>query len=143
LYGLNINFVRPFNVYGKRQSTRGGYAAAIPNFIEAIKNGGRQYITGDGKQVRDFVYIDDVVDLMLSVASSDLSGEAFNAGSGTYTSVQEIYDTICKIMKSDVKPEYVSPIPEPETQADISKAKKMLGWTPKVDLKEGLRRTIE
>lgn len=143
LYGLKFNIVRPFNVYGTRQSIKGGYAAAVPNFIETLKKRGTPFITGDGKQVRDFVYIDDVVKLMIAVSKSNAYREVFNAGSGKNISINDMYKTICRIMKKDTKPNYVEPIVEPETLADIDKAKRLLDWEPKVDLEEGLRRTIE
>jgi nucleoside-diphosphate-sugar epimerase len=142
LYGMKVNCVRPFNVYGKRQSIKGSYAAAIPNFINALKDGTKPYITGDGKQVRDFVYVEDVVELIDRVAKSDLDRQVFNAGSGESTSVQTIYDTISSLMDKVVVPDYIAPIIEPETKADVDKAKVFLGWTPKTSLEEGLRRTI-
>jgi len=143
LYGLNINCIRPFNVYGPRQNPHGGYAGAVPKFIDTLKEGGKPFITGDGNQVRDFVYIDDVVDLILLAAGSEISGEVFNAGSGKNISINDLYSVICELMGKKVTPEHVLPMFEPETLADISKAEKMLGWKPKFPLEEGLKRTID
>jgi len=151
LYGLEINRIRPFNVYGTRQNPTGEYAAAVPRFIDRVNSfisvlraDGYPVITGDGKQARDFIYVDDVVDLMILASKSKVYGEAFNAGSGKNITINELYDKVCKIMKVNVKPVYIDPVFEPRvTRADIRKAKKLLGWEPKVDLEEGLRKTIE
>ncbi len=71
---MKINIVRPFNVYGKRQRPDGSYAAAIPKFIDALNKGDKPFITGDGKQFRDFVYVEDFVDLLIVVSKSDFNG---------------------------------------------------------------------
>jgi UDP-glucose 4-epimerase len=150
LYGLQVNCIRPFNVYGTRQNPAGEYAAAVPRFIDRVnsfvsvlKADGYPVITGDGKQARDFIYVDDVVDLMILAAKSKIHGESFNAGSGTNVSINDLYDKVCKIMGSTTKAVHIDPVFEPrETMADIRKAKKLLGWKPKIGLDEGLRRTI-
>jgi nucleoside-diphosphate-sugar epimerase len=150
LYGLEINRIRPFNVYGTRQNPVGEYAAAVPRFIDRVnsfvsvlKADGYPVITGDGKQSRDFIHVDDVVELMILASKSKVYGEAFNAGSGKNISINDLYDKVCKIMNVHVKPVHIAPVFEPRvTRADISKAKKMLGWEPKIDLEEGLRRTV-
>ena len=139
---MNINRIRPFNVYGKRQDPFGPYGAAVPKFINALKNGEQPYITGDGKQFRDFIYVEDVVDLMIKVMESDISGEVFNAGSGTYTTVNALYETISGIMKKNVAPEYTDPVNEPNTLASYEKAEFLLGWRPRYSLVEGLTKTI-
>jgi len=139
---IGINIVRPFNVYGKRQDPSGMYGAAIPKFIEALKTGTEPYITGDGEQYRDFVYIDDVIDLLILLAETDVVGQTFNGGSGRATTVYDLYHMICKIMKKNVRAKYVDEIEEPSTKADIWKASDMLGWKPKYTLEEGLRKII-
>lgn len=144
VYGLRINSIRPFNVYGPRQSLVGHYAAAVPNFIQALKNGDKPWITGDGTQARDFVYVSDVVDMLVKLADTKIYGESFNCGFGVSTPVNKLYQTICKLMHKKVKPDYVDALLEPpKTQGDVTKAKLLLGWTPKVSLKKGLERTIE
>jgi nucleoside-diphosphate-sugar epimerase len=81
---------------------------------------------------------------MILMANSEVYGEAFNAGSGTSTSINKIYRLVAETLDSSIKPYYVDPVFEPpKTQGDISKAKRLLGWEPKVSLEEGLRRTIE
>ena len=144
IYRLEANYIRPFNVFGTRQNPEGGYAAAVPKFIDMLKNGGTPYITGDGKQNRDFIFVEDVVDLMVLASESKVYGEAFNAGSGTNITINNLYKMICEIMNKDVKPDYVPAVLEPRTTlADMSKAKKLLGWKSKVSLRAGLERVIK
>ena len=143
LYRTKANYIRPFNVYGTRQRPDSEYAAAIPKFIDCLSKGTTPWITGDGKQARDYVYVDDVVDLIIKAGESKVYGEAFNAGSGKNISINDLFETIRKIMNKNVIPDHVAPVIEPNlTLADIGKAKTMLGWEPKVSLEEGLRRTI-
>jgi UDP-glucose 4-epimerase len=150
MYGLESNYIRPFNVYGKRQSPVGEYGAAVPKFIDrinSIKNdietGEIPFITGDGEQTRDFIYIDDAVDIMIRASKSKVFGRAFNAGSGKNISINKLYDKVTTIMNEKVKPFYADAIFEPrQTLADMTQVKKILGWKPKISLEEGLRRTI-
>jgi len=144
LYGLEANCIRPFNVFGARQNPSGGYAAAVCKFIDMLSKGETPYITGDGEQNRDFVFVEDVIDLMILASESEVYGEAFNAGSETNITINNLYKTICSVMNKDVKPDYVPAVLEPRTTlADMSKAKKLLGWESKVSLEEGLRRIIK
>lgn len=144
MYGMEINHIRPFNVYGVGQDPKGGYAAAVPKFIDTLRNSGTPFITGDGEQARDFIYVEDLVDLMILAATSDVYGEVFNAGSGISTSINDIYKIISRIMLKDIKPDYVEAVYEPKrTQGDIRKAKKLLGWVPKTSLEDGLKKTVE
>lgn len=141
--GLNYNVVRPFNVYGPRQNPKGGYAAAVPKFIDSLRNGSKSFITGDGSQSRDFIYVSDVVDLLIKTGKTEVHGEAFNAGSGISTSINDLYKNISILTNKYVTPNYIDPLFEPpKTLGDISKAKKILGWTPRVSLEEGLKLTI-
>lgn len=143
LNGLKANYVRPFNVFGARQNPAGGYAAAVPKFIEALSQDKPGNITGDGEQRRDFTYVDDVVDLIIKAGESDLYGEAFNAGAGNNHSINELYEVICKAMGKNIPPNHVEAVVEPHvTLADTSKGLKLLGWTPKVSLEEGIRRML-
>jgi nucleoside-diphosphate-sugar epimerase len=144
LHGLEVNYIRPFNVYGSRQNPHSEYSAAVPKFIDTLLTGGKPYITGDGEQRRDFIYVDDVVEIIYLASKCKESGEAFNAGSGVHTSINELFTAICKAMNKDVKPDYVEKVFEPAmTLADMTKVKRILKFTPKIDLEEGLRRTVE
>jgi nucleoside-diphosphate-sugar epimerase len=144
LYGLESNYIRPFNVYGKRQPPGGGYAAVVPSFVDALKKGEQPFITGDGEQRRDFVFVEDVVDLMILASESKEYGEAFNAGLGENVSINELYKTICTLMGKTTEPKYVEAVFEPrETLADMTKATKLLNYKPKFTLEEGLKTLIK
>jgi len=144
LYGLQINCIRPFNVFGTRQNPQGGYAAAICKFIDMLNKGKTPYITGDGEQTRDFIFVDDVVDLMISASEFAIYGESFNAGSETNISINNLYKIISELMgKEDVIPDYIEEVFEPRvTLSDMSKAKKLLRWQSKVNLIAGLKTMI-
>lgn len=142
--GLEYNIIRPFNVYGPRQSPRGGYAAAVPTFIDTLNKSGTPFITGNGKQSRDFVYVSDIVNLIVLAGRSKVCNEIFNGGSGESTSINDIYSMISTSMGVNVKPDYVDPVYEPErTLGDIYRAEALLGWIPEVSLREGIKLTIK
>jgi nucleoside-diphosphate-sugar epimerase len=144
LDGLKANYIRPFNVYGSRQSLKGSYSPAVPNFIDALSKDKSPYITGDGKQARDFTYVDDVVDLIYRASTTKVFGEAFNAGAGHTYTINDLFKTVAKIMGKNIKPTYIEKVLEPKTTlADISKSKRLLGWKPKYTLEQGLRKTIK
>jgi len=144
IYGLETNYIRPFNVYGSRQDPSGSYGAAVPKFIHTLDNGGTPYITGDGDQNRDYIFVEDVIDLIILASKSKVYGEAFNAGSESNITINNLYKTICEIMGKNTKPKYVPAVLEPRTTlADMSKAKRLLGWKSKVGLREGLERMIK
>jgi nucleoside-diphosphate-sugar epimerase len=143
LFGMQINYIRPFNVYGPRQNPKSPYSAAIPKFIETLARGRTPYITGDGKQARDFIYVSDCVEIIYLASKCKEYGEAFNAGSGTNISINKLYKMICKLMDMDVIPDYIEKVIEPDqTLADMRKVKKILNFEPQVSLEEGIRRTI-
>ena len=144
LYGLSWNAIRPFNVYGTRMNPKGIYSGAVPKFIDMIKKGLQPSITGTGKQARDYIYIDDTVELIYLMAHSKVDGEVFNCGSGENIPINDLYNKIRKMMGSKIKPNHTPKVYEPKmTLADISKSRRLLNWFPKVSLDEGLKRTIE
>jgi nucleoside-diphosphate-sugar epimerase len=143
LYGLEVNSIRPFNVYGSRQNPDSPYSAAAPKFLKELQRGETPWITGDGCQSRDFIYVSDVVEIMYRASKCKEYGEAFNAGSGTNISINHLYDIVCKIMGKFVEPDYVAKVIEPDvTLADMSKVKRILKFEPKVGLEEGLKQTV-
>jgi len=144
LYGLEYNVIRPFNAYGTRMPITGIYTSAVATFINAMKKDISFKMFGDGTQRRDFVYIDDIVDQIMLMATSKVNGEVFNCGFGKNYSINEMLNLVRKLMKKEVKPEErLEKQYEPsQTLADISKAERLLGWKPKIDLEEGLRRII-
>jgi len=114
-------------------------------FIIRMLQGERPIIFGTGEKRRDFVYVDDVNDFHLVVLDDErANGGTFNVGSATNLSVNEVYHLLKEQLNTDLKPIYKPDLPgEAETTlADISRAKN-LGWTPKIDVREGLRRTID
>lgn len=143
LYGLEWNACRPFNAYGTRMPITGIYTSAVATFIDVLKNDLPLKMFGDGNQRRDFIYVDDIVDQLILMAHSAVYGSAYNCGSGTNTSINEVLRIICELMGKEIIPERDPAQFEPsQTLADISEAKKWLGWKPKIGLIEGLRRTI-
>jgi len=146
IYGLETVSLRYFNVFGPRQNPHSQYAAVIPIFIGAYLTDTPPTIFGDGEQSRDFTYIENVVQANLLAAEAEgVAGEVFNIACGSRTTVNELARMIAEIVGSDVKPVHGPPRPGDvrHSQADISKAKRMLGYEPSVSLIEGLKRTVE
>jgi nucleoside-diphosphate-sugar epimerase len=138
--------LRYFNVFGPRQSPYSQYAAVIPLFVHAIDAGEPVTIHGDGEQSRDFTYVGNVVDATIRAGDAEgASGEIFNVAAGSPASVNRIADTIGAILGKPVErtqlPSRAGDIRD--SWADLSKAERILGYAPAVDLEEGLRRTIE
>jgi nucleoside-diphosphate-sugar epimerase len=140
--------LRYFNVYGPGQDPENEYAAVIPRFTVACLSGARPVIFGDGEQARDFTYIDDVVGANLGSARApeQAVGRAFNIGGGEApTSVNELLKMIGELTGTDPRPAYEPPRPGDVllTEADVSLARRLLGYRPSVGIQDGLRRTVE
>jgi UDP-glucose 4-epimerase len=138
--------LRYFNVFGPRQSPFTQYAAMVPLFITAIAAGEPVTIYGDGEQSRDFTYVANVVDATLRAAHADgASGRIFNVAAGTPASVNTVAATIGRILGKPVKSTFAPPRPGDirDSWADVTAAEDVLGYTPTVDLDQGLHRTIE
>lgn len=143
IYGLETNCLRFFNVYGKRMPPEGEYASLIPAVIKNVRAGTRASIYGDGEQIRDFVYVDDIVNGLIKAAKSKVFGEVINLGYGKNISVNDIYGIISDKLGSSIKPIHKPPRTEPRvTLSDISKAKKILGWQPKTSIVDGIEKTL-
>ena len=146
-YGMEMIGLRYFNVFGEKQNPNGEYAAVIPKFIKSIKNGQSPMIFGDGNYSRDFTYIKNVVHanyLALTTKNQECSGEVFNIGAGGRITINEIFEKICKILGTNISPNY-QPNRKgdiPHSNASIEKANKMLGYVPEYDFEQGLQRTI-
>ena len=136
LFDLNIVNLRYFNVYGDRQPLLGQYAPVVGLFLEQWKKGEAFTIVGDGEQRRDFTHVDDVVKANIAAAerASDISGEIINVGTGTNHSVNQIADTICSCYTKNFIPP--RPAEARVTLADISKAKKLLGYMPSIEISD-------
>jgi nucleoside-diphosphate-sugar epimerase len=146
LYGLETLCLRYFNVYGPRQDPASEYAAVIPRFITAVRDGRPPTIYGDGSQTRDFTFVSDVVAANLAClrAPSDAAGGVYNAAEGGRLSITELAKRIAARMQSDITPvhEEARSGDVRDSQADIELARRCLGWAPAVDLDQGLDRTI-
>jgi len=149
VYGLETVSLRYFNVYGPRQrfDIECAYGGAITIFTNRLLRDMPPIIFGDGEQTRDFVYIKDVIEAnMLALKSKNAAGEAFNIGTGTNISVNQVANTLKEIMnKERLKTIHADPRPTDIRHgfADINKAKKVLGFHPQTSLKEGLARLVE
>lgn len=146
LYGLDTYGLRYFNVFGRRQDPEGVYAAVIPKFIKQLMDGERPTINGDGRQSRDFTYIDNVIEANLKacLAPSSAAGEAFNIGAGGREYLIDVYDELCKALGKDVEPcfgpDRAGDIKD--SNADISKARELLGYDPEYDFAKGISLAI-
>jgi len=137
--------LRYFNVYGPRQDYRRTIPPATSAFIIKLLRGERPIIYGSGLRRRDFVYVDDVNDFHLRCLEDERTvGNVYNLGSGSNHSILELYRRVADLLGTAIEPEYKPELPgEAEaTLADVSAAR-ALGWEPRVDLDEGLRRSID
>jgi UDP-N-acetylglucosamine/UDP-N-acetyl-alpha-D-glucosaminouronate 4-epimerase len=145
-YGLPTVCLRYFNVYGPRQDPTSTYAAVIPRFITHCLRGTAATIFGDGTQSRDFTFVEDCVAANLMACEAPISGgEVCNIGAGSRISIAELHAMIRRITRSDASPRFEPPRPGDvkHSLADITRAKTLLGYSPRHDLKSGLARTVE
>ena len=145
LYGLQTVTIRYFNVFGPRQDPSSPYSGVISLFTSALLDGRRPTICGDGEQTRDFTYVANVVDGVLRACTADASGQVINVATGGRVSINELCRTLCELLDVDIQPEYVASRPGDvrDSQADIGRARRVLGYEPLVPFRDGLRRTIE
>lgn len=146
LYGLETVTIRYFNVFGPRQDPSSAYAGVISQFAKALIDGRRPTIYGDGRQTRDFTYIDNVVDGVLRAGGARAaSGEVINVATGGRISLLELFETMKAMTGAKVEPIFaeVRAGDVRDSQADISKAQRLLGYTPIVSFEDGVARTVE
>ncbi len=146
-YGLPTIGLRYFNVFGRRQSPDGDYAAVIPKFIIQLIKGERPIIYGDGRQSRDFTYIENVIEANLKacLAPEVANGEIFNIAYGGRERLIDIFNIIKRILNNDIEPIY-GPWRKGDikhSNANISKAKELLGYNPEWDFKRGIEETVK
>lgn len=146
LYGLDTYGMRYFNVYGRRQNPNGAYAAVIPKFIQLLLNDERPTINGDGKQSRDFTYIENVIEANLKacLAPSKAAGQAYNIAFGGREFLIDIYYSLCRALGKNIEPIFG---PDragdiKHSNADISKARTLLGYDPEWDFAKGIAEAI-
>ena len=145
-YGLDTYGLRYFNVFGRRQDPNGAYAAVIPKFIKQLLNDERPTINGDGKQSRDFTYIENIIEANLKacLAPHEAAGEAFNIAYGGREYLIDIYRTLTRALGKNVEPIF-GPDRKGDikhSNADISKARTLLGYEPEYDFTRGLNEAI-
>ncbi len=147
-YGMEIIGLRYFNVFGPNQSPEGAYAAVIPLFMHAALSKNAPFIDGDGEQTRDFTFVENAVQANIRAffaTNPDATNQIYNVAVGERLSINEIYSMITGLAGSDVKAIHRESRAGDirDSLADISKAEKLLGYTPTVKALEGLRRTFE
>lgn len=147
LYGLDTYGMRYFNVFGRRQDPDGAYAAVIPKFIKLLLHDEVPTINGDGKQSRDFTYIDNVIEANLKacLAPSEAAGNAFNIAYGGREYLIDIYYDLCKALGKEIEPNFG---PDragdiKHSNADITKARNLLGYDPDYDFASGIALAID
>lgn len=147
LYGLETIGMRYFNVFGKNQNPAGDYAAVIPKFIKLLLNNKAPVINGDGNHSRDFTYVKNVIEFNLKacLAPKDALGNSFNVAFGSRVSLNELHSKISEILGRDILPIY-----GPErggdirhSNADISKARQLIGYNPEYSFEVGIEETIK
>jgi len=145
-HGLDTRIARIFNTYGPRMRAEGIYGRVVPRFVEQALSNKPITVFGDGTQTRSFCYVTDQVEGLLKLAFSERAeGEVVNIGSDSEITILELAKLIKELTKSSSEIEF-HPLPKDDPmrrKPDISKAKKLLGWKPKVELEEGLRMMIE
>lgn len=147
LYGLETVALRYFNVFGPRQDPSSQYSAVIPKFINQIKDGQAPTVYGDGEQSRDFTFVKNVVEANLLACKEgleDLSGEVFNVAFGKRITINELVNSINKILEANISPHHAEPRPGDvkHSLANIGKARQFLRYEPKIDFYKGLRTLI-
>jgi len=146
LYGLETVCMRYFNIFGPRQDPKSEYAAVIPRFITALLNGRQPVVYGDGEQSRDFTFVSNAVDAnLLATTAAIKPGRYYNIACGAQYTLNDLLDMLREIIGTDIEAKYTPPHPGDikHSFADISLARKELGFDPKVDFKAGLKKTVE
>jgi nucleoside-diphosphate-sugar epimerase len=144
-YGLENVSVRYFNIFGPRQDPGSPYSGVLSKFAIAFLDGTQPVVFGDGEQTRDFTYVDNAVQAnLLACESSSASGEVFNIGTGGRVSLNQTLQHLRRITGKNLEAKYESPREGDirDSQADISKARELLGYEPTVPFAEGLERTF-
>ena len=148
IYDMELIGLRYFNVFGPRQSPNGPYAAVIPLFIEALLNDQSPLINGDGEHSRDFTFVSNAVQaniLALFTRNKEALNQVYNIAYGQQTSLKQLFGYLKKTSGRTIEPTY-GPERKGDVKhslADISKAKKLLGYDPKISVEEGLKKTFE
>ena len=146
LYGLDTVCLRYFNVYGPRQDPSSPYSGVISIFVDRLRQGKQPTIYGDGEQTRDFVSVTDVVEANIRAATvPEAAGGVFNVAGGSPVTLNELLRTLCRLCDMPFAPGYAAGRLGDirDSYAVVGKAKQLLGWTPKINLEQGLRELLE
>ncbi|MBS1917402.1 MAG: NAD-dependent epimerase/dehydratase family protein [Bacteroidetes bacterium] len=146
MYGLDYAALRYFNAYGPRMDTDGKYTEVMIRWLDCVRDGRNPLIYGDGSTTMDFVYVRDIAKANIAALQADVTDESFNIGNCVETSLKELLEVLLKVNNSHLQPEHreensVNPVSR--RLADISKAKRLLGFTPTVSLEQGLKELSE
>jgi UDP-glucose 4-epimerase len=144
LYGLDCSHIAPANVYGPRQDPH-GEAGVVAIFAQGLLSGKPTKVFGDGTNTRDYVFVDDVVDAFVKASGAAGGGQRFNVGTGRETSDRRLHTAVANAVGAPDDPEFHPPRLGDLRRSclDIGLAAKVLGWRPKVELDDGVRRTVE
>jgi len=146
LYGIETVSLRIFNAYGPGQELPPSYPPVIPQLLRQAQTGGSLVIFGNGSQTRDFVFVDDVVDALVAAATAtDVNRTVINIGSGQEVTINELASRVASLAGRQVHILYnrEHAVGVSRLVADVGRARRLLGWTPHTDLKQGLRSTLE
>ena len=147
LYGLETVGFRYFNVFGRRQDPDGYYAAVIPRFVKALLHDEVPTVNGDGEQSRDFTYIENVIEANLKgmLAPREAAGKAYNIAFGGQVRLIDLYSKLCDLMGKHIQPKYGPDRPGDikHSNADIAKAKNLLGYHPDYSFEKGIELAVD
>jgi len=145
-FGVTFLALRYFNVFGPRQDPKSQYAAVVPKFLTGLLTGGKPVIFGDGLQTRDFTYVGNIVAAnLLAAARPDIQTGSYNIAAGDPHSVRELLEVLCDLTGRPYDPGFSPRRPSDilHSQADVSAARRVLGFQPVIDFREGLRLTVK
>jgi UDP-glucose 4-epimerase len=144
-YGVEAVSLRYFNVYGPRQTARSPYAAVVPRFVQAAREGRPATVYGDGLQTRDFTYVDDVVDALVRAAVAARATEGpMNVGSGSRTSILDLARLVGRAVGASLPPRHEPPRSGDvrDSLAGVALARERLGWAPRTSIEQGIARVV-
>ena len=141
--GVSIIGLRYFNIFGKGQT--GSYAGVITKFVNQLKEKKSPIIFGNGSQIRDFIFVEDIAQANLSAMLSKINSGFFNIGTGKTTTILQLAKLLIKLYNLEIFPEFSNPLDGDvqKSQANIKKSQELLNWTYKIEIEEGLEKMIK